>query len=61
MTQRYTEKPKRRTKSYDGYGLTQTECAKRLGISRKRVSQIELRALRKMKDLVESEFDEGEE
>lgn len=36
----------------DGPGLSQEECARQLGISRERVGQIERKALRKMREMI---------
>jgi len=45
----FAKNPWKHGHPYDGDGISQEECAKRLGITRARVSQIERQAIRKMR------------
>lgn len=44
------EPKKGRKREIDYGGLSQYECARRLGLSRARISQIELKAMRKLRE-----------
>lgn len=51
---------KQKDMGYDGYHMTQTEVGEELGVSREAVSQIERRALQKVKRILKKRAGRGD-